>query len=48
MRVRFMFESDWDCAMELLRNLISIDKTLNRMSIGIRIDGRDILGQAIQ
>ena len=47
MRVRFTFERDWDCALELIRNLISLDKTLCRMSVGIRIDGRDILGESI-
>jgi len=46
LRVRFNGEKDWDGANEIISRLLNIDATLCRMSIGVRIDGRDYYGEA--
>ncbi len=47
LRIRFNFETEWDAANEIIRNLIAIDATLCRMSIGVQIDGRHYYGEAL-
>ncbi len=45
LRIRFNSETDWCGAIEILRNLLQIDATCCRMSVGSRIDGRDYYGE---
>lgn len=47
LRVRFQSETDWQAINEIIRRLLDFDARLCRMSIGVRIDGRNIYGESI-
>lgn len=47
LRIRFNSETDWNAANEIIHALRTIDATLSRMSVGVRIDGLDFYGEAL-
>lgn len=47
LRAAFMRTTDWTTANTIIRTLIRLDDRAYRMSIGIRMDGRAIYGEAV-
>ena len=47
LRLAFQRATEWKPAMMQLRRLVRLDEQRRKISIGVRIDGRVLLGEAI-